>query len=268
MLNKTVRHYDLEVEFFQAFLDPYMKYTSGLFNSAGDDLTEACQRMLDAIIECGNIRPGAAVLEVGPGWGSLLKRMKERNLVCDYTGVSPSEVQNQYVRKFSGIKERLYTSTFEDFHYDGQPLQSIVLIGSFCHLQNKRQQLQRMAELLARDGVIVIEDTFFVSNQKYLTQAEVDATRFVQEEVFGFAEILSLPEQMEQISSAGLKVASMLEHTNSYKYTINHWIKKLRQIDPVRFPNSRAFIKYMQIAQRGWNHTIQNHLLVLKRISD
>jgi cyclopropane-fatty-acyl-phospholipid synthase len=267
MLNETVKHYDMDIEFFQSFLDPYMKYTSGLFETENDDLTVACQRMLDAIIDCGNIRPGAAVLEVGPGWGSLLKRMHERNLTCDYVGVSPSAVQNQFIQAFALERERLYTSTFEDFHYEGLPLQAIVLIGSFCHLQNKRQQLRRMAELLAADGVIVIEDTFFVSNQKYLSQVDVEATRFVQEKIFGFAEILSFPEQMEQIANVGLKVASTLEHTNSYKYTIDHWIKKLRQIDANRFPDARNFIKYMLIAQRGWNHTTQNHLLVLKKIN-
>jgi cyclopropane-fatty-acyl-phospholipid synthase len=267
MVNETVKHYDLDVELFKAFLDPYMKYTSGLFDAQTDDLTVACQRMLDVIIDRGNIRPGGNVLEIGPGWGSLLKRMKERNLVCEYTGVSPSSVQNRYIREFAGTKVHLHTSTFEDFQYEGPRLQSIVLIGSFCHLQDKQEQLLRMARLLANDGVIVIEDTFFVSNQKYLAQAEVDATRFVQEKIFGFAEILSLSAQLEQISCAGLKVASTLEHTNSYKYTIGHWIKNLRQMDPGLYPNARDFIKYMQIAQRGWNHTTQNHLLVLKKIA-
>lgn len=38
MLNETVKHYDMEVEFFQEFLDPYMKYTSGLFESETDEL--------------------------------------------------------------------------------------------------------------------------------------------------------------------------------------------------------------------------------------
>ena len=267
MLNETVKHYDMEVSFFQAFLDPYMKYTSGLFEAESDELSVACQRMLDAIINCGNIKPGAAVLEIGPGWGALLKRVKERQLICDYTGVSPSSVQNQFIQSFSGEREQIFTSTFEKFEYSGRALQSIVLIGSFCHLQNKEQQLKRMAGLLANDGVIVIEDTFFVTQEKYQSQAEVDATRFVQQKIFGFAEILSLSEQMEQISKAGLKIASMLEHTNSYKYTIGHWIKNLKRIDLQRYPDAKDFIKYMMVAQRGWNHTTQNQLLVLKKIA-
>lgn len=266
MLNETIKHYDMEVGFFQKFLDPYMKYTSGLFESENDELEVATQRMLDAIIDAGRIRPGGTVLEIGPGWGALVKRIRERNIICDYTGVSPSRVQNAYIRSFCSEREKLVTSTFEGFDYSGPALDAIVLIGSFCHLQNKQQQLQRMSDLLAPNGCIVIEDTFFVSKGTYQSHSELEATRFVQEKIFGFAEILSLSDQIEQISDAGLKVTYMLEHSNSYKYTIGRWIRNLKRIDTQQYPNARDFIKYMTIAQRGWNNTTQNHLLVLKKM--
>lgn len=131
MLNETVKHYDLEVDFFQKFLDLYMKYTSGLFESETDELHVATQRMLDVIIDSGKIRPGGRVLEIGPGWGALIKRIRERAILCDYTGVSPSVVQNRYIDKFCGERERLVTSTFEDFDCRSQRFDAIVLIGSF-----------------------------------------------------------------------------------------------------------------------------------------
>jgi Cyclopropane fatty acid synthase and related methyltransferases len=266
MLNETIKHYDMEVDFFQKFLDPYMKYTSGLFESENDELEIATQRMLDAIIDSGKIRPGGRVLEIGPGWGALLKRLHERAIQCDYVGVSPSEVQNNYIRSFCDARARLVTSTFEDYE-DKPGFDAIVLIGSFCHLQNKQLQLRRMKELLHRDGAIVIEDTFFVSKDTHVSHQDHEATRFVQEKIFGFAEILSLSEQIEQITNAGLKIAYMLEHSNSYKHTIGCWIRNLRQIDAAQYPNAKDFIKYMMIAQRGWNKTTQNHLLVLKRMN-
>jgi cyclopropane-fatty-acyl-phospholipid synthase len=266
MLNETVKHYDMDVGFFQKFLDPYMKYTSGLFESEHDALEVATQRMLDTIIDVGKIRPGGHVMEIGPGWGALVKRIRERNIICDYIGVSPSHVQNDYISSFCDPSECLVTSTFESLEYTGAPLDAIVLIGSFCHLQNKQSQLQRMGEMLAPNGCIVIEDTFFVSKDTYQSHSDVEATRFVQEKIFGFAEILSLSEQIEQIASADLKVTYMLEHSNSYKHTIGRWIRNLKQIDAREYPNARDFIKYMTIAQRGWNHTTQNHLLVLKKM--
>lgn len=266
MLNETVKHYDLEVGFFQKFLDPYMKYTSGLFDSETDELHVATQRMLDVIIDSAKIRPGGRVLEIGPGWGALIKRIRERAILCDYTGVSPSVVQNRYIGNFCGERERLVTSTFEDFDCRSQRFDAIVLIGSFCHLHDKQSQLCRMKELLVEGGSIVIEDTFFVSNDCYAEHHTREATRFVQQKIFGFAEILSLSEQIEQIANAGLKVSYMLEHSNSYKYTIGCWLRKLREMDLHQYPDARDFIKYMTIAQRGWNKTTQNHLLVLRKM--
>ncbi len=265
MLNETVKHYDLEVDFFQQFLDPYMKYTSGLFEKPGEDLAVATRRMLDTIIDMGGITNGARVLEVGPGWGALLKRLLERGINAHYCGVSPSRVQNDYIKNFKPDSARLVTSTFESLNYDGPLLDVIVLIGSYCHLSQKSEQLARMRKMLTPNGCILIEDTFFISNAEYIKHAEKPATRFVQEGVFGFAEILSLEEQLKQAQQVGLKVSAMLEHSSSYKATINCWIKKLRQLDPKRFPKSREFIKYMNIAQRGWNNTTHNQLLVLQR---
>jgi cyclopropane fatty-acyl-phospholipid synthase-like methyltransferase len=36
----TNKHYDIEAEFFSKFLDPYMKYTSGLFIEGNELLSE------------------------------------------------------------------------------------------------------------------------------------------------------------------------------------------------------------------------------------
>lgn len=266
MLNDTTQHYNMDVDFFQKFLDPYMKYTSGLFETETDKLEVATQRMLDRIIDEAGIRPGARILEIGPGWGALLKRIKERNIIADYTGVSPSEVQNQYIGNWTGERESLVTSTFESFDAQDQKFDAIVLIGSFCHLSNKAEQLQRMHSMLSDNGCVVIEDTFFTSKETYLSHAEQEATRYVQEKIFGFAEILCFSDQVEQISAANLKIVSMFEHSDSYKYTIGQWIKNLKQMDYGQYPNARNFVKYMTIAQKGWNKTTQNQLLVLKRM--
>lgn len=266
MLNQTVQHYNLEVDFFRNFLDPYMKYTSGLFESELDELETATQRMLDVIIERGRVSNGSRVLEIGPGWGSLLRRLHERGIMPDYIGVSPSQSQNNYISNFAAPRESLVTSTFEEFNYEGPQFNSIVLIGSFCHLRDKQAQLTRMASLLKEEGCIVIEDTFFIDKDLHASHADNEATRYVQEKIFGFAEILSLSEQTEQIAKAGLKISYMLEHSDSYRCTIKSWIRNLKKLKAQDYPNAREFIKYMTIAQRGWNRTTQNQLLVLRKM--
>ena len=63
-------HYDLGNEFYGAWLDPTMSYSSGLYLGTAD-LAEAqrikYRRMLDLIA----IRPGEHILEIGCGWGGF-----------------------------------------------------------------------------------------------------------------------------------------------------------------------------------------------------
>jgi cyclopropane-fatty-acyl-phospholipid synthase len=267
MINETVKHYDMEINFFKEFLDPYMKYTSGLYEKKGEPLEVATRRMLDTIIDSGNLNNSSRVLEIGPGWGAFLRRLIERDISCYYEGVSPSEVQNNYIQKFAGINTKLFTTTFEDYVGQDKEFDAIILIGSFCHLQNKQEQLIKMNQLLSHNGVIIIEDTFFVTEEAYQKHKHAEETKFVQEKIFGYAEILSLSTQLDQISKAGLKVSYMLEHSDSYKLTISEWIKKLEAMEASSYPKALDFIKYMKIAQKGWNYTTINQLLVLKKMS-
>jgi len=68
-------HYDLSNDLFAAFLDETMSYSSALFDStttwADQDLREAQQRKIAAILDLADIREGTAVLEIGTGWGAL-----------------------------------------------------------------------------------------------------------------------------------------------------------------------------------------------------
>lgn len=263
--NKTTKHYNLEVDFFKRFLDPYMKYTSGLFHDEEEDLAVATRRMLDTIITMANINRGAHVLEIGPGWGAMLKRLGERNIETNYIGVSPSKVQNDYISMFKSADAQLSTSTFEQYEHSGEMLDAIIMMGSFCHLKNKKKQLARMKSLLAPEGCIIIEDTFFISDNDYALHSNNSATQFVQENIFGFAEILPLGQQLQQIMDAGLQVVSMLEHSDSYKYTIRRWIKNLKSLDDQKYPHRKDFIKYMNVAQKCWGRTTYNQLLVIKK---
>lgn len=63
-------HYDLGNDFYRAWLDPSLTYSSGLF-APGDTLEQAQQRKLDAILARTGTVPGETILEIGCGWGSF-----------------------------------------------------------------------------------------------------------------------------------------------------------------------------------------------------
>jgi cyclopropane-fatty-acyl-phospholipid synthase len=63
-------HYDLGNDFYAAWLDPSMTYSSARF-AGGDDLEAAQHRKIAALLDRLDLKPGDRLLEIGCGWGTL-----------------------------------------------------------------------------------------------------------------------------------------------------------------------------------------------------
>ena len=100
-------HYDLSNEFFQLVLGPDMVYSCALF-CEGDDLAAAQMRKLDYhIAESGALR-ASRVLDVGCGWGALLRRLVDHAGVGHAVGLTLSPAQTEWIGRSprSGIEIR------------------------------------------------------------------------------------------------------------------------------------------------------------------
>lgn len=88
-------HYDLGNDFYAAWLDPTMSYSSAMWGD-GDALEAAQRRKQRAILDRLTIKPGARVLEIGCGWGSLAAAARDRG--ANVTAISLSPRQLDYAR--------------------------------------------------------------------------------------------------------------------------------------------------------------------------
>jgi cyclopropane-fatty-acyl-phospholipid synthase len=62
------RHYSQDPRIFELFLDPTLKYSSGLYLGDGDSLAQGQQQKLDFIARELQITAASTVLDVGCGW--------------------------------------------------------------------------------------------------------------------------------------------------------------------------------------------------------
>ena len=64
-------HYDLGNDFYSAWLDETMTYSSARFASPEESLEDAQRRKIGLLLDRLDLAPGQRLLEIGCGWGSL-----------------------------------------------------------------------------------------------------------------------------------------------------------------------------------------------------
>lgn len=147
-------HYDLGNDFFEAMLDPSMAYTCGYWAEARD-LESAQFAKLDLICRKLDLRPGMRLLDIGCGWGSLMKHAAEHYGVhC--VGVTISREQAEFGRQRCAglpIEFRLL-----DYRELNEPFDRIASVGMFEHVgqKNYATYFDVAHRCLSNDGLFLL----------------------------------------------------------------------------------------------------------------
>jgi cyclopropane-fatty-acyl-phospholipid synthase len=91
-------HYDLGNDFYRAWLDPGMTYSSAIFAepvSAAETLESAQERKLRLLLDRLGLAPGDRLLDIGCGWGSLAETAA-RDYGAEVAGLTLSEEQRAF----------------------------------------------------------------------------------------------------------------------------------------------------------------------------
>lgn len=91
-------HYDLGNDFYRAWLDDSMTYSSAIFAEPLDDaepLEQAQARKVDALLDRLDLKDGDRLLEIGCGWGSFAEQALRRTDL-GYHGITLSAEQKAY----------------------------------------------------------------------------------------------------------------------------------------------------------------------------
>lgn len=88
-------HYDLGNEFYAAWLDPSMTYSSALYLGGERDLERGQKAKYRALATQIDLRASHHVLEIGCGWGGFAE-FAAREIGCKVTGLTISQAQHDF----------------------------------------------------------------------------------------------------------------------------------------------------------------------------
>ena len=124
--------YDVSNEFFRLWLDERMNYSCALFEGT-DHLEVAQVNKLRWMHDAARVEPGKRVLDIGCGWGALLRYLTQERGVRDATGITLSEAQYTSLREARLPGVRVECVSYRDWHPERR-FDAVISIGMFEHI--------------------------------------------------------------------------------------------------------------------------------------
>jgi cyclopropane-fatty-acyl-phospholipid synthase len=225
-------HYDLGNQFYAAWLDPTMTYSSALFESEGQDITEAQIAKYRALCEDIGLAPGQHVLEIGCGWGGFAE-VAARDYGAKVTGLTISREQHDFaVERMAkaGLSDRV-TIKLQDYRdergtYDRvASIEMIEAVGEEYWPVYFRQVSERLKPG-GRAGIqaITIQERFFPQYRR-----EID---FIRRYIFPGGMLAPAQIWKNMGEKVGLSFSGEREFGQDYARTLDVWRQRFRAAWP------------------------------------
>ncbi len=151
-------HYDLGNDLYEAMLDPTMAYSCGYWAQAST-LEEAQQAKLDLICRKLGLQPGMRLLDIGCGWGSLMRYAAEHCGV-ECVGLTVSREQAAWgAERAKGLPVRFEFTDYRLFNPEGrQKFDRVASVGMFEHVghKNYRAYFDMIRRSLREEGLFLL----------------------------------------------------------------------------------------------------------------
>ena len=148
------RHYDAGNDLFKTMLDKTMTYTCGYWKNA-QNLDEAQEQKLDLICRKLKLKPGMKILDIGCGWGSLLKYAAE-HYGTKGVGITISKEQVALAKEnCAGLDIEIRLQDYRDIK---EKFDAVASLGMIEHVgyKNYRQYMQIAASCLNDGGLFLL----------------------------------------------------------------------------------------------------------------
>ena len=218
-------HYDRSNDFYKLFLDSQMVYSCAYFDRPGATLDQAQAAKLDHICRKLVVRPGDRFLDIGCGWGALV-RHAARGFGAHANGCTLSQRQYDYATervRTEGLAEQV-TIREMDYRDLSGTFDKISSVGMFEHVGRAHLEdyFRTVSKLLAPDGLFLNHGITRPAPVKSDSQS-----LFIARTVFPGGQIVTLHDVIHAAEYAGFEVLDVENLRRHYALTCRAWVDRL-----------------------------------------
>ena len=228
-------HYDVGNEFYALWLDGSLTYSCAYFERADQDLDTAQASKVDHICRKLRLVPGDHLLDVGCGWGALI-RHAARCYGVEAVGITLSAQQAawaQVQQRREGLDGRCQVIVAD---YRGLPLtrqfNKIVSVGMVEHVGYSRlaEYYGCLYDLLQPGGILMNHGIVTAAVHQWAAWRQRLLWRrgeFIDRHIFPDGELVPLGDSIRFAEAAGFEVRDVETLRDHYALTLRHWVRRL-----------------------------------------
>jgi len=213
-LRNISAHYDLGNDFYSAWLDPSMTYSSALLASM-EELEYAQQAKWHALAE--RMGSSETVLEIGCGWGGLANYLQDRG--AQVTAISLSDEQLAWARERQNHQISFLKQDYRDTTGQFDAIVSVEMVEALG-----REYWPTFMDCIARNlkpgGRAAIQ---YISMQDDLFDAYAASADFIQAYIFPGGLLIRTSEFQRLAEERGLVWRDLTSFGDDYAQTLHCW---------------------------------------------
>jgi cyclopropane-fatty-acyl-phospholipid synthase len=253
-------HYDLGNDFYRAWLDKSMTYSSALFADPAESLEAAQSRKIRALLGRLELQPGQRLLDIGCGWGSLAE-IAAREHGVQVVGLTLSSEQKAYADRRmqeAGLFDRvsIELTDYRDVTGSFDAVASVEMVEAVGQ-DYWPSYLQTIARVLKPGGRAALQ---LISIREELFDSYAASADFIQTYVFPGGMLISEARFQAMAELAGLSWRDRTGFGLDYAETLKRWRERfdaaveegrLTGFDPAFHKLWRYYLMYSEGGFRG-----------------
>lgn len=247
-------HYDVSNDFYKLFLGSEMVYTCAYFKEWDNTLEQAQVDKMDLICRKLRLKPGETMLDIGCGWGSLLRHAAVNYGVKSH-GITLSQEQHDYTKQMiqeMGLSDRVSVEICDYADHQGT-YDKISSVGMSEHIgtANYPRYFDKINSMLRDRGLVL---NHAIARRSKATKRQAKKIRperkFLLKYIFPGSELIPVGMTTDTLENSGFEVHDVESLREHYALTLKYWSKNLtankeeaiRLIGPERY---RLWAAYM-----------------------